>query len=130
MVFREVVGQVGGSAFPVDDELALADAVADPVEAQVNGFGALLLDGVIGDAHSTFIVSLDGCGWLGVAKLSKGGAQHGCILSIEEKGAKFSFSCRGNNDAEDVAVDVDSTIERRRGCTGSKVCGLVRRPGP
>jgi hypothetical protein len=125
MVFREVVSQVGGSAFPVDKELALADAVADPIEAHVNGFGALLLDSVIGNAHGTFIVSLDGCGGLGVAKLCKGGEQHGGILSIEEKGAKFGFSGRGNNDAEDVAVDVDSTIERRRRRIGSKVCGLL-----
>jgi hypothetical protein len=99
----------------VDEELALADAVADPIEANVDGFGAPLFDGIIGNACSTFIVSLDGCGWLGVAKLSKGGAQHVCILSIEEKGAKFTFSARGNNDTEDVAVDVDSAIERRRG---------------
>jgi hypothetical protein len=43
----------------VDDELALAYAVADPVEAHVNGFGALLVDGVIGD-HSLSV-------WMGVA---------------------------------------------------------------
>jgi hypothetical protein len=119
MVFREVVGQVGGSAFLVDD------AVAYPIEVLVDGFGALLLDGVVVNAHGTFIVGLDGCGWLGVAKLSVGGAQHGCILSIEEKGAKFSFSGRGNDDPMDVAVDVDSTIERQWGSSESKVGWLL-----
>jgi hypothetical protein len=59
MVFHEVVSEVGGATLPVDDELALAYAVADPVEAHVNGFGALLVDGVIGD-HSLSV-------WMGVA---------------------------------------------------------------
>jgi hypothetical protein len=74
MVFGEVVSHVGGAAFPVDNELALADAVADPVEAHVNGFGAFLSDGVIGDAHGILVVGLDGRGRLGMAQLSEGGA--------------------------------------------------------
>jgi hypothetical protein len=35
--------------------LALGDAIIYPVEAHVNGFGAALFDGVIGDAGSTGI---------------------------------------------------------------------------
>jgi hypothetical protein len=81
MVFREVVGHVGRAAFPVDDELALADADADPVEAHVNGFGALLSDGVIGNTHGTLIVGLDGCGGLGMAQFGKGGAEGGWFHS-------------------------------------------------
>lgn len=38
----------------------LFDAVAEPVEAQVQGFGAALPDVVIGDAAGGPVVSLDG----------------------------------------------------------------------
>ena len=42
-----IVGQIGYSRLPVDKELAAAGAGADPVEAHVDGFGALLFDGII-----------------------------------------------------------------------------------
>jgi hypothetical protein len=38
-------------------ELALADAVANPVEAHVNGFGSFLFDSVIGDAKGCTVIS-------------------------------------------------------------------------
>ena len=47
VMFFVVVGQIGYAWLPVDKELAAAGAVADPVEAHVDGFGALLFDGVI-----------------------------------------------------------------------------------
>ena len=50
--------------FPLDDELALAFSVADPVVAHVDGFGTLLLDCFVDDAFSKSIVSLDGRGRL------------------------------------------------------------------
>ena len=34
----------------MDNELALANAVADPVKEHVNGFGSLLFNGVVDDA--------------------------------------------------------------------------------
>ena len=46
----EVVSEVVASFTPMDDILALGDAVLDPVKAHVHGFGAALLDGVINDA--------------------------------------------------------------------------------
>ena len=47
VMFCVIVGKVGYAWLPVDKELAAAGAVADPVEAHVDGFGALLFDGVI-----------------------------------------------------------------------------------
>ena len=67
MMLCPVVGVVVGSGFPVDDELALLDTVFEPVESHVDGFGAFLLDCVIGDALSTSVVSLDRSWWLGMA---------------------------------------------------------------
>ena len=67
MMLGEVVGQVVGSPLPQDGELPLGNSVPDPVEAHVNGFGSALLDGVIGNALGTFIVSDDCCGRLWMA---------------------------------------------------------------
>ena len=69
MVLAKVVAQVSTPWFPTHIELALLDAVLEPVEAHVHGFGMALLDGVIGYTVSTGIVGLEGSasGWLGVA---------------------------------------------------------------
>ena len=50
MVFGEVVCSIIVCLTPVDAEVALADAVKDQVEAHIGGFGAALLEIVIGDA--------------------------------------------------------------------------------
>ena len=68
MVFGEVISVIEAAFSPKYMELALADAVADPVKTHVNCLGPFLLDSVIGDASSSAIVSLDGCGWLRVAE--------------------------------------------------------------
>ena len=47
VMFLVIVRQIGYAWLPVDEELAAAGAVTDPVETYVNGFGALLFDGVI-----------------------------------------------------------------------------------
>ena len=47
VMFCLIVGQIGYSWLSVEEELAAAGTVADPVEVHVNGFGALLFDGVI-----------------------------------------------------------------------------------
>ena len=44
---------------PLDAEVALADALADPVEAHIDGFGAALLDSVIGYACCGIVVSIN-----------------------------------------------------------------------
>ena len=46
-MFCVIVGQIGYSGLPLEEELDAAGAVADPVEAHINGFEALLFDGVI-----------------------------------------------------------------------------------
>ena len=47
VVLCVIVGQIGYAWLSVDKELAAAGAAADPVEARVDGFGALLFDGVM-----------------------------------------------------------------------------------
>ena len=58
MMFREVISLVENAFFPIDEELFLADAVAGPIKSHVDGFGAFLLNGVIGDAGGCAVVRL------------------------------------------------------------------------
>ena len=59
MMFSEIVSEVCCSFSPYYFELALIDAVADPIESHINGLGAALFDCVIGDAFCHLVV-----GWL------------------------------------------------------------------
>ena len=60
-MFREIVGQVGVAWSPEYIEMTLFDAVADPVESHVDGFGSALFDRVVGDPACGGIVGLHWC---------------------------------------------------------------------
>jgi hypothetical protein len=81
----------------VDKELALGDAVSDPVEAHVDDFGAALSYGVVSNARGTGIVGLGGSGWLWMSHLGEGDPEPGTIFGVVEEGAKSGFGCRGDN---------------------------------
>lgn len=110
-MFGVVVREIGRSTLPVDVELALADAVADPVIAHVDRLGAFLLHRVVDDALGDSVVSLDGSGWLWMAKFFKRSADDGGFLGRVEEGADFGFGCRGQDIFHDVAMDLDGAIE-------------------
>ena len=59
VVLGEIIIQVGGSFFPVDDENSLAGAVAHPVKYHADGLGASLLHIFVGDAAGALIVCLE-----------------------------------------------------------------------
>ena len=80
----KVVGLVECAAAPVDDKLPLSYAIAYPVEAHVDGFGAALLHGIVGDAGGGAIVGYDGRGRLGMAHFFETGAEGASILTIVE----------------------------------------------
>lgn len=90
-MFGEVVGEIGGAGLPMDMELVLADAVADPVKAHVNGFGSTLFDGVVEDASGARVVNLDRRGGLWPAEFSERGADGTSILGVVETCADFCF---------------------------------------
>jgi len=58
MVFGVIITQIFGSRAPVDEELFLAHAVLDPVEAHVDGFGPFLFDCVVGETGGGGVVGL------------------------------------------------------------------------
>lgn len=92
MVLGEVIGEIVFAFGPIDKKMALADAITDPIKTHVDGLGATLFDGVIGNAGSTSIVSVNTCGILRVSKFGQSDAKGSAILQVVEKRAKFSFS--------------------------------------
>ena len=78
-------------------ELALADAVANPVEAHVNGFGSFLFDHVIGDAKGCTVISDNCCRRLGITKLRKARTNRARFFTIVEESSKFGFSSTRDN---------------------------------
>ena len=66
MMLGVVVVKVGDTRLPVDEELALACAIAYPIKAHVDRFRSFLLDGVVGEAVGGRVVDLDCSGRLWV----------------------------------------------------------------
>jgi len=58
MVFCEIIHPIAVTKTPKNMKLALVDAIMDPIKMHVNGFGAFLFDGVIGNATGHAVVSL------------------------------------------------------------------------
>jgi hypothetical protein len=106
MMLGEVVGLIGFSGFPVENELSLFDSVADPVETYVHGNGSAMLDSVVGYAFCAFVVCLDGCGRLWMIEFFEGNADTAGILRKVEQGNEFGFSCGGHDMLDDDNVDV------------------------
>ena len=63
VVLDELVEKVGVPYLPEDDELAMLDEILNPVEGHVYGFGAALLDRLVGNTSGGDVVSGDrgGC---------------------------------------------------------------------
>ena len=83
-MLAQVVSLVGGARAPVDSELALLDAVLEPVEAHVDGLGTTLFDCAVHDALCAFVVGLDGSGRLRMAKFDEGLVDGAACLGIVE----------------------------------------------
>ena len=90
----EVICQVVGAAAPMDEELSLVDAVSDPVKSHVNGLGAALLYGFVGNAGGTCIVCLDwGC-LLRMTHAFESGTKHCAVFGIVKESTELGFSGR------------------------------------
>jgi len=63
----ETVREVSESFGPVDEEVTLANTIADPAVAHVHGFGSTLGDSVIGDTIRRAVVGLNRCRTLRIA---------------------------------------------------------------
>jgi hypothetical protein len=110
MVFGEVVSEVVAASGPIDVELVLKDAVADPVIPHVHGFGSALFDRVIGKVAGSAVVCQYGRRTLREAEFCKGGSNGTCFFAIVEEAACFGFGSTGDNFFHEMGDDVDRSI--------------------
>ena len=66
-MFREVVCKVLLPGVPCDVEIANVDLVCYPKECHFHCTRPLTFDSVVGDGDGGFIVTMYGCGWLGMS---------------------------------------------------------------
>ena len=102
MMLCTVIRFVGRTGVPVDDELALADTIADPMVAHVHGFGATLFDIIIGDAARDAAVSFKRCRWLLPTEFLEGSALGNGLFAVVVETSVFDFSSGGNDLLEDL----------------------------
>ena len=112
VMFSKIISFVQNALLPINVKLALANAVANPVKAHVDGFGSFLFDRVIGDSRSGTVVSLQRGGRLGMTKFFKTYTNRASFFAVVEKGCKLCFGGTGNDFTEDLAKYIDGTIGR------------------
>jgi hypothetical protein len=74
VMLREIISFVETALSPVYGKLALTSTVSNPVKSHVDCFCSLLLDGGVGDAGGSGVVSGNWSGGLGMAKFFQGDA--------------------------------------------------------
>lgn len=117
MMFGEVVGTVVFTGSPMYVELALAQAVLEPVVAHVDGFGSLHAHGSMKDAMGGGIVGFEWCAarWLWVTHFLEGSANGNRFLGVEKQATDFGFGGGSCDGAERFAEDVNGAVGGRGG---------------
>jgi len=100
-VLGVVVRKIANVRLPLDDELAILDAILESIETHVNGFGAFLFNSPIEDAAGDTVVSCGDSGWLGPSHFMESLPEWDIGLGINESRASLSFG----DQREDVAHD-------------------------
>jgi hypothetical protein len=86
MMLCEIAGGVSRSAPPIDMVLFLLNAVANPIEAHIHGFGSLLFDGFVGDTTGGAVAGNHRSRRLWVAQFVESDAEGGAFFAVVEKG--------------------------------------------
>ena len=87
----EEIGQVVRATPPLDDELALTDTIAYPVEPHIDRLAALDFDRIIGDANSAFVIAQEKRRVLRITQVCQRIAKVSTTLGGEEETSVFSF---------------------------------------
>ena len=91
MVFGVVFANFGASDGPVNLELALADAIPDPLEAHVKCLKPFVLDGVICKPNRCGVIDLHISGGLGMSEFFKCRTDWYGVHGVWKSGAEFGF---------------------------------------
>ena len=110
--FGEEVSQVVCALPPLDAEVSLPDAIADPVKTHIHSFGALNFNSVVGHAHRTSIVGEEESWWrLRVAEELECGAMILTFLAIDVAGCVLGLTGRCCDDVNERTDDEDRAID-------------------
>jgi hypothetical protein len=101
-MFAEIVSTIGRAGFPKYVELFLADAIADPIKAHVDGLGVFLLDGILGQASGGGVVGLEWRGWLFVSEFLERHAKRAGVLGVDKESTHFGLGSAGQDGAHDL----------------------------
>ena len=131
VVFGEVICPIQTALAPKNVKLSLPHMVVNPIEMHVNGFGAFLFDGIIGDARGCAVVSLDGGRWLRMPQFFESCLDGAGLLAIVEQCCQFGLCGTGYDFAHDGAQDMDGAIAGWGRIIGSRwvvwiICWLLR----
>ena len=106
----ENVCKVGAARNMSDGKLALAYAVAEPVETHVDCFGTALFACVVGEVNGKFVVAEDGRGGLCVAESDGDVADVDTLLTGFECGTVLGFGGGADDHIEDCGIGEDSSV--------------------
>ena len=97
MMLGEIIGLVDAAFAPINEKLSLSNAIANPIEAHVDGFGASLLDGIVSDTTCSAIVGLDGRCRLDMSQFFECNPHGTNFFGVMKNAGNFGFSCTGDN---------------------------------
>jgi len=109
-VLRVVVGKIANARLPLDDELAILDAIMEPIETHVNGFRAFLFNSSIEDATGDTVVSCDDSDRLGPSHFMESLPEWDSGLGIDESRAGLGFGGQREDVAHDASEDMEGPI--------------------
>ena len=91
VVLGKVIGQVALPLRPINVEVTLVDAIANPVVAHIHRLGATLLDHVVGETVGRAVVSLHRNRMLLPAEFFKLNANWFGVDAVVEETAEFAL---------------------------------------
>ena len=96
-----------------DDELALLDAVTDPVEAHIEGLGHFLGDGGVGDAHGALVITIEWSRRLDMSEIFQDLSFVGGYSGRREDAGVLRFCNKRTNDGNFGRMGRDGVIYPR-----------------
>ena len=84
MMFTEIISFVRLTLSPIYYELPLSDSVSNPIKTHIDGLGALLGHGVVGDPDRSAVIGGDWGGRLSVVQDDEKSAQWARFLPVVE----------------------------------------------
>ena len=96
-----------------DDELALSDAVTDPVEAHIEGLGHFLGDGGVGNAHGALVITIEWSRRLDMSEILQDLSFVGGYSGRREDASVLRFCNKRTNDGNFGRMGRDGVIYPR-----------------